>query len=47
LEAVDQAISLAPDGIWLYANRADTLMFLGRSDEARQLYLKYLDKKGY
>ncbi len=41
LEAVDQAISLAPDKIWLYSNRAHALMFLGRVDEARALYLKY------
>jgi hypothetical protein len=41
LAAADQAISLAPDRIWLYAKRADALMFLGRIDEARELYLKY------
>jgi tetratricopeptide (TPR) repeat protein len=41
LEAVDQAISLAPDKIWLYTNRAHALMFLDRTDEARALYLKY------
>src|SRR5262249_22492224 len=41
LEAVDQAISLAPDKVWLYTNRAHALMFLDRIDEARALYLKY------
>jgi tetratricopeptide (TPR) repeat protein len=41
LEASDLAISLAPDAIWLYGNRAHALMFLGRTDEARSLYLKY------
>jgi tetratricopeptide (TPR) repeat protein len=41
LEAADQAISLAPEKIWLYTNRAHALMFLGRVDEARALYLKY------
>ena len=41
LDAADQAISLTPDKIWLYANRAHALMFLGRTDEARALYLKY------
>jgi tetratricopeptide (TPR) repeat protein len=41
LEAADQAISLAPDQIWLYTNRAHALMFLNRVDEARALYLKY------
>ena len=41
LEAADQAISLAPEKIWLYTNRAHALMFLDRVDEARALYLKY------
>ena len=41
LEAADQAISRAPDLIWLYANRAYALMFLSRLDDARALYLKY------
>jgi tetratricopeptide (TPR) repeat protein len=45
LAAADQAISLAPDQIWLYTNRAHALMFLGRIDEARALYLKYRDQK--
>jgi tetratricopeptide (TPR) repeat protein len=45
LEAADQAISLSPDEVWFYANRAHALMFAGRTDEARQLYLKYRDKK--
>jgi hypothetical protein len=30
LEAAEQAISLAPDKIWLYANRAHAPMFLDR-----------------
>jgi hypothetical protein len=41
LEAIDQTIAVAPDQIWLYANRAHALMFLGRLDEARTLYLTY------
>ena len=45
LGAADQAISLAPEEIWLYSNRAHALMFLGRTGEARALYLKYRDKK--
>ena len=45
LAAADQAISLAPDQIWLYTNRAHALMFLGRIDEARALYLKYRGQK--
>ncbi|MGC1349688.1 MAG: hypothetical protein WA858_07895, partial [Xanthobacteraceae bacterium] len=39
------AISLAPEEIWLYANRAHALMFVGRTDEARALYLKYRGRK--
>jgi hypothetical protein len=31
--------------IWLYANRAQALMFLGRLDAARRLYLKYRGEK--
>jgi tetratricopeptide (TPR) repeat protein len=45
LEAADQAISLAPDATWLYTNRAHALMFLGRVDEARSLYLQHSGKK--
>jgi tetratricopeptide (TPR) repeat protein len=45
LAAADQALSLAPEERWLYTNRAHALMFLGRSDEARALYLKYRDVK--
>ena len=45
LAAADQAISVAPDKIWLYTNRAHALMFLGRVDEARALYLKYRGQK--
>ena len=41
LEAIDQTIALAPDKIWLYTNRAHALMFLGRIDEARALYLQF------
>jgi tetratricopeptide (TPR) repeat protein len=41
LEASDQAIAAMPDTIWPHSNRAHALMFLGREDEARALYLKY------
>ena len=44
LEAADEAIALAPDKIWIYTNRAHALMFLGRIDEARALYLQYRGK---
>jgi hypothetical protein len=45
LEAADQAISLAPDTIWFYANRAHALAFLDRVGEARALYLQYRGEK--
>lgn len=46
LACVDQAISTAPEKkIWLYANRAHALMFLGRVEEARGLYLRYRGEK--
>lgn len=45
LAAAEQAIALEPDMIWLNAHRAHALMFLGRTDEARALYLKYRDDK--
>ncbi|HLH12368.1 MAG TPA: tetratricopeptide repeat protein, partial [Methylovirgula sp.] len=45
LVTADQAISLAPDKTWLYTNRAHALMFLGRTDEARSLYLQYRNQK--
>ena len=45
MDATDQAVALAPQATWLYASRADTLMFLGRVDEARALFLKYRGAK--
>jgi tetratricopeptide (TPR) repeat protein len=41
LAAVDEAIAVAPGTIWLHGNRAHALMLLGRTDEARALYLQY------
>lgn len=41
LRSSDAAISGAPDLIWLYGNRAHALMLLDRSDEAREIYLRY------
>jgi tetratricopeptide (TPR) repeat protein len=41
LDAADQTIALAPDLVWLYSNRAHALMLLGRTDEARNAYVKY------
>jgi tetratricopeptide (TPR) repeat protein len=45
LAADKQAIALAPQTVALYINRADALMFLGRTEEARALYLKYRGQK--
>jgi tetratricopeptide (TPR) repeat protein len=40
----DEATTLAPDQLWLYDNRATALMLLGRTDEARAVYLAYRGK---
>ena len=45
LDAAEEAISLAPDMIWLYGNRVHALMFLDRVDEAQTLYLHYRGQK--
>jgi hypothetical protein len=45
LEAADLVSPIAPDEIWLQGNRAHALMFLGRVDEARALYLRYRGEK--
>jgi len=45
LEACDLVISLAPNETWLHTNRAHALMFLGRVDEARTIYLRYRGEK--
>jgi tetratricopeptide (TPR) repeat protein len=45
LEAADQATTLASGEIWIRGNRAHALMFLDRTDEARELYLKYRGAK--
>jgi tetratricopeptide (TPR) repeat protein len=39
LASADQAIASAPDRVSSYLNRAHALMFLGRPDEARAVYL--------
>src|SRR5262249_55634767 len=41
LDAVDLIIALAPDDLGLHANRAHALMFLGRIEEARAIYLAH------
>lgn len=41
LETSDRALALAPDQVIFASNQAHALMFLGRADEARNIYLKY------
>jgi tetratricopeptide (TPR) repeat protein len=41
LDAAKLAISLSPKKIWLYTNQAHALMFLGRVESARSIYLQY------
>jgi tetratricopeptide (TPR) repeat protein len=45
LAIADQSIGLAPNLIWFYLNRANALMLLGRTDEARAIYLQYHGKE--
>jgi len=41
LTAAEEALTIAPDQIWLQGNRANALMLLGRTEEARDIYRKY------
>jgi hypothetical protein len=45
LEAADAGLARFSGNLQLMANKAHALMFLGRTDEARQLYLKNIDKE--
>jgi hypothetical protein len=45
LEVADEAITLLPNNVWLYVNRAHALMLLDRVDEARSLYLRHCGEK--
>lgn len=45
LDAADFAIALEPDAIWMQGNRAHALMFLGKVDQAREIYLRYRGQK--
>ena len=45
MAAADAAIAVAPGETWLATNRAHALMFLGRADEARALYLEHRGQK--
>jgi predicted Zn-dependent protease len=39
LDAANSALAASPDLDWLKINKAHALMFLRRTDEARQIYL--------
>jgi CHAT domain-containing protein len=41
LAASEHALALAPDQIWLATNYAHALLFLGRRDAAKAVYLRY------
>src|SRR5262245_45589699 len=41
LEVADEVIGRAPEKAWLHAYRANALMFLGRVDDVRAIYLRY------
>ena len=45
LDASDFAIAAAPGLVWLQTNRAHALLFLGRIDEARKIYLDHRGEK--
>jgi TPR repeat protein len=45
LDTANLSIGLAPGLIWLRSNRADALMMLGKTDEARALYLQFQGSK--
>ncbi|MFL6798055.1 MAG: hypothetical protein ACJ8F3_11650 [Xanthobacteraceae bacterium] len=40
-EVANQSVTLTPRAIWMYTNLAHALLFLGRVQQARALYLKY------
>jgi len=40
LEASQEAIKLAPDLLWIKTNMAHALMYLGRVDEAKKIYME-------
>jgi len=44
LSAAERALAIDPSLLWIEGNRAHALMFLGRAEEARALYLAHKDK---
>ncbi len=45
LDAAERALKADPEQLWVAANRAHALMFLGRAAEAREAYLMHRDKR--
>ncbi|MFL6796015.1 MAG: tetratricopeptide repeat protein [Xanthobacteraceae bacterium] len=45
LTAAERALELSPGTLWIIMNRAHALMFLGRAEEARAVYLRYRDQQ--
>ena len=45
LDAADIANSFAPGEVWIHARRAHALMFLGRTAEARNIYIIFRGQK--
>jgi predicted Zn-dependent protease len=45
IAAAERALKADPDMLWIAANRAHALMFLGRRDEARETYMSYKDRR--
>jgi hypothetical protein len=44
-EAAEIANSLAPGEVWIHARRAHALMFLGRTEEAKNIYFIFRNQK--
>jgi len=47
LAAAKRGFALAPHLLWIETNRAHALLFLGRSGEARELYLAHKDRRAF
>src|SRR5262249_29235565 len=45
LVASERALTLAPGKLWIATNKAHALMFVGRTEEARALYLEHKGKR--
>ncbi|HUC18651.1 MAG TPA: hypothetical protein VMA37_13295 [Acetobacteraceae bacterium] len=41
LDTANLSVGLMPESVWLQSNRADALMMLGKTDEARAIYLRF------